>query len=133
MASTWSLREQLQWSSALFLLLLFSPSVDSCDSVDCSPPGSSVHGIFQARILEWVAISFSQGSSQRRDQTHISCTAGVFFTAEPAEGRSAILETNPKEKFSLKFIFPSDTGWVCVCVCGGVCVCVCVNCLMEMS
>ena len=34
-----------------------------CDPMDCSPPGSSVHGIFQARILEWVAISFSRGSS----------------------------------------------------------------------
>ena len=37
--------------------------------MDCSPPGSSVHGIFQARILEWVAISFSRGSFQPRDQT----------------------------------------------------------------
>ena len=42
-----------------------------CDPTDCSPPGSSVHGILQARILEWVAISFSRGSSQLRDQTHI--------------------------------------------------------------
>jgi len=41
--------------------------------MDCSPPGSSVHGILQARILEWVAISFSRGSSPPRDQTHISC------------------------------------------------------------
>ena len=39
---------------------------------DCSPPGSSVHGISQARILEWVVISFSRGSSQPRDQTHVS-------------------------------------------------------------
>ena len=43
--------------------------------MDCSPPGSSVHGIFQARVLEWVAIPFSRGSSQPRDQTHVSCTA----------------------------------------------------------
>ena len=48
--------------------------------MDCSPPGSSVHGILQARILEWVAISFSRGSSQPRDQTRVSCTAGRFFT-----------------------------------------------------
>ena len=48
--------------------------------MDCSPPGSSVHEIFQARILEWVAISFSRGSSQPRDQTQVSCTAGRFFT-----------------------------------------------------
>ena len=45
-----------------------------CDFVDCSPPGSSVHGISQARILEWVAVSFSRGPSQPRDPTHISCT-----------------------------------------------------------
>ena len=44
-----------------------------CNPVDCSPPGSSVHGIPQARILEWVAIPFSRGSSQPRDGTHISC------------------------------------------------------------
>ena len=44
-----------------------------CDSIDCSPPGSSVHGIFQASILEWVAISYSRGSTRPRDWTHISC------------------------------------------------------------
>ena len=44
-----------------------------CDPMDCSLPGSSVHGIFQARILEWVAISFSRGSSWPRDQTRVSC------------------------------------------------------------
>ena len=38
-----------------------------CDPMDCNPPGSSVHGIFQARVLEWIAISFSRGSSQPRD------------------------------------------------------------------
>ena len=43
-----------------------------CDPLDCSPPRSSVHGIFQARILEWVAISCSRGSSWSRDQPHIS-------------------------------------------------------------
>ena len=42
-----------------------------CDPMDCSLPGSSVHEIFQVRILEWVVISFSRGSSQPRDQTHV--------------------------------------------------------------
>ena len=51
--------------------------------MDCRPPGSSVHGISQVRILEWVAISFSRGSSWPRNQTHISCIAGRFFTTEP--------------------------------------------------
>ena len=43
-----------------------------CDPLDCSPPGSSVHGILQARILEWVAMPFSRGSSQSRHQTCVS-------------------------------------------------------------
>ena len=52
-----------------------------CNPVGCSPPGSSVHGISQARILEWVAISFSKGSSQPGNWTHISCIVGRrFFT-----------------------------------------------------
>ena len=51
-----------------------------CDPMDCSPPGSSVHGILQARIVDWVTISFSRGSSQPRDQTQVSCTAGRHFT-----------------------------------------------------
>ena len=52
-----------------------------CDLMDCSPPGSSVHGTLQARILEWITISFSRGSSRPRDRTLVSCTAGIFFTA----------------------------------------------------
>ena len=51
-----------------------------CDSMDCSLPGSSVHGIFQARLLERVTIPFSMGSSFPRDQTQVSCIAGKFFT-----------------------------------------------------
>ena len=54
-----------------------------CKPLDCSPPGFSVHGIFQARILECVAVSFSRGSSRLRDQIRISCVsriAGGFFT-----------------------------------------------------
>ena len=48
-----------------------------CDTMDCSPPGSSVHGILQARIREWVAIPFSRESSWARDQTRVSCTEFV--------------------------------------------------------
>ena len=55
-----------------------------CDLMECSPLGSSVHGISQVRILVWVAISCSRGSSQPRDQTQVSCIAGGFFAAEPA-------------------------------------------------
>ena len=51
-----------------------------CDPVDCSLLGSSVHGVFQARVLEWVAISFSRGSSRPRDLTRVSHIAGRHFT-----------------------------------------------------
>ena len=54
-----------------------------CDPMDYCLPDSSVHVISQARILEWVAISFSNRSSQPRDQTSISSLAGGFFTAKP--------------------------------------------------
>ena len=56
---------------------------DSLRPMDCSPPGSSVYGILQARILEWVAMPSTRGSSQSRNRTHISsisCIAGSFFT-----------------------------------------------------
>jgi len=48
--------------------------------MDCGPPGSSVHGIVQARMLEWIAIPFSRGSSQSRERTWVSCIAGRFLT-----------------------------------------------------
>ena len=51
-----------------------------CNPMDCSPPGSSVLGILQARILEWVAISFSRGSSRPRDQTLVSCIVILLVT-----------------------------------------------------
>ena len=50
-----------------------------CDPMDCSPPGTSIHGIFQARVLEWVAISFSRGCCWPRDQTRVSRIAGRHF------------------------------------------------------
>ena len=56
-----------------------------CDPMDCSPPGSSVHGISQARILEWVAISFSRGSSQSWNGTHISCIGRQIPTEPPGK------------------------------------------------
>ena len=48
-----------------------------CDPMDCSLPGSTVHGIFQARILEWVAISYSRGSFGPKDRTHVSCVSCI--------------------------------------------------------
>jgi len=73
------------------------PCPTLCDPMDCSPPGSSVHGILQARTLEWVAISSSRGSSQPREQTQVSCVsciAGGFFTAEPPRKRLFVFSTH---------------------------------------
>ena len=53
---------------------------DSFHPIDCSPPGSSVYGILQARILEWIAFPFSRGSFQPRDPSQVSCFVGRFFT-----------------------------------------------------
>ena len=62
------------------LLVLATQSCPTlCDPIDCSPPGSSVFGILQARIPGWIAICFSRGSSQPRDWTQVSCIAGRFF------------------------------------------------------
>ena len=60
-------------NSAHFCCLVAKLRLTLCDPIDCSPPGSSVHGIFQVRILQWVAISYSMLSSGPRSQTHISC------------------------------------------------------------
>ena len=57
--------------------------VQLCEAMDCSPPGSSVHGILQARIPEWVAMPSFRGSSQPRGRTQVSRIAGGFFIAEP--------------------------------------------------
>ena len=61
------------YKNTVVILVQSCPTL--CDPMDCSPPGSSVHGIFQARILEWVATSFSRGSSWPRDETHVSVSS----------------------------------------------------------
>ena len=82
-----------------------------CDPMDCSPPGSSVHGILQARILEWVAMPSSRRSSQPRDLTQVSHIAGRFFT---------IWTTREAQEYCSGYVY------ICVCVCVCVCVCMCV-------
>ena len=74
--------------------------------MDCSLPGSSVHGILQARILAWVAISSSWGSSWPRDWTRISCIAGRFLTNWAAREASIILEW-------VVISFSSSSSWYC--------------------
>ena len=64
------------WSAEVKLL----SRIRLCDTMDCSLPGSSVHGIFQPRVLEWVALSFSRGSSRPRDRSRVSHIVGRHFT-----------------------------------------------------
>ena len=72
MKCPWS--KEVRWSE----LAQSCPTL--CNPMDCSPPGSSFYGILQARILEWVATPFSRRSSQPRDGTQVSHSAGGFFT-----------------------------------------------------
>ena len=67
------------WSQKVKVLVAQS-CLTLWDPTDCSPSGSSVHGILQTRILEWAVISFSRRSSRPRDQTQVSCIACGFFT-----------------------------------------------------
>ena len=79
-----------------------------CNPMECSPPGSSVHGIFQARILEWVAIPLSRGSSQPRDQTQVSCIQILYHLNQ--QGSPTDLPTgnspNPLRTHSISNEFP---------------------------
>ena len=85
-----------------------------CDLMDSSPPDSSVHGIFLARILEWVAISSSRGSSQPRSQIHISRIAGRFL---PSESQAKPKNTGMGSLFFLLGIFPTQDLNQCLLHC----------------
>ena len=76
------------------------------DPMDCNLPGSSIHGIFQARVLEWVAISFSRGSSRPRDLSRVSHIAGRCFT---------IWATRVSEAFYVRWIWEQwhKNMWLC--------------------
>ena len=77
----WGVNTRAGRDPFIYMCVLVAQSCLSlCDPMYCSPTGFSVHGILQARILEWVAIPFSRGSSWPRDQTLVSCIAGRFFT-----------------------------------------------------
>ena len=81
--TVWSFLKKLKIEILYVHLLVAQSCPTPCDPIDYSPLGSSVCGILQARILEWVAIPFSKGSFWSRDWTRVSCTAGRFFTTEP--------------------------------------------------
>ena len=116
----------LEWAavsySSLFLLMRESEVTQSCptlcDPMDYSLPGFSVHGIFQARVLEWVAIAFSRGSSQPRDQTQVSRFGGrhvtIWDTSEGPDSKLKQLQLIDKHTFNLT----SYEIWSFVCVLG---------------
>ena len=90
-------------------------SLQSCLTL-CNLPGSSVHGILQVRILEWVAIPFSRGSSWPRDWTHSSCITGRFFTTESQRklilGHYSSIKKNELLIHATKWIHLKQTGWM---------------------
>ena len=84
-----------------------------CDPMDCSPPGFSIHGIFQAWVLEWVAISFSRGSSWPRDWTQVSRIAGRGFTIWATRvSPDNLLKENEFRLIYHKIFFFIHSGWL---------------------
>ena len=79
-----------------------------CDPMDCSPPGSSVHRIFQTRILEWIAIPFSTGSSLPRDQNQVSHTAGRFFALWATRKAHSVGWESLKKRFPFLCTYRKD-------------------------
>ena len=100
-------------------LLLCAKSLQLCvtlwDPMDCSPSGSSAHKILQARILEWVAISFSRGSSRPRDRTRVSWGSYIadrFFTSEPpGEALSSITRVPELPPLTCLPVLHSSPSW----------------------
>ena len=95
--------QAMNWVCVCVCVLVTQSYPTFCDLMDCSPLGSSVHGTSQARLLEWVAVSFFRGTSRSRDQTHVSTLPADSLLSEP---------------------LGKPINWVCVCVCVFVCVCV---------
>ena len=81
--------------------LLAQSRLTLCDPMDCCPPGSSVYGILQARILEWVAIPFSRGSSQPRDRTWVSCIVDRFFPISTQGNHMYLFQSEKWKSLSL--------------------------------
>ena len=81
-----------------------------CDPMDCRLPGFSVHGILQARILEWVAISSSRGFSWPKDRTWVSCIAGRFLPSEPPGKPTWRL--GPNVNYELEVILMCQHGFI---------------------
>ena len=76
-----------------------------CDPMDCSPPGSSLHGILQARIVEWIAISFSRGTSRPRDRTRVPTFQAGALPSEPPGKPYVIYDLCIFSSHSIGFLF----------------------------
>ena len=102
-----------EWGSLIVVGALVAQSCPTlCHLMDCSPPGSSVQEILQARILEWVAISFSRGSSRPSNQIWVSCIAGGFFTIwATTEAHTAACEDTRLSKFSATRAGAEQNQW----------------------
>ena len=98
-------------------MLIAQSCLSLCDRMDCSPPGSSDHGILQARMLSWVAIPFSRGSSQLRVEAWVSSIASRFFTvwAKPGpkdEAMWASEETQPTVAWLCLHLLPPTKKYI---------------------
>ena len=96
-----------------------------CDPVDCSPPGSSVHGILQARILEWVALSSSRGSSWPRDQICISCLLHCRWMLYLLSHWGSPMKTLAMYKCSLQMVISQHFQGTSHCMCTHLCINMC--------
>ena len=90
----------MHWPSSS-LVLVAQSSLTLCNPMDCSPPGSSVHGIIQAKILEWIVIPFFRDSSWTSDWSQVSCIAGKFFNVWATKETPIVKQYSN----SMKFLF----------------------------
>ena len=111
LAGWWGLMSNPKWEGCCCYLVTES-RLTLWDLMDCSPPASSVHGIFQARILEWVAISFSRGSSPPRNWTCFSCIGRKVFYHWATKGSPSEREGEMNRKFTqIKLRRRRKGGW----------------------
>ena len=105
---TWNYHNIVNWLSPL---LVTQSCLTLCNPMDCSSPGSSVHGILQARILEWFSIPFWRGLSQPRDLTQVPCIPSRFFTVwtkkeVPIQNKKNFFKVNPQAMHVFAVVTP---------------------------
>ena len=111
---SWMTLLQMTSTNKAIVVQSLSPIPFFWDPMDCSPSGSSVHGISQAILLEWVAISFSRGSSWPRNRTGLSCLAGRLPLSHLGSPANPSYRSNLSTKNLLGFQVPSSQEVACV-------------------